>query len=239
MLLYCTAVMPHISPETDDGPTDYSSWEYQHVEFAHEESADSGGSARSTFDIGVEPLQEQGGLDQNEVAELIAIRVETDVQTDDHETLSVTEEGVIEYRGVLGANLDSPSDLISSPPNAIDRKSIDQALSTDDGADGQVRTFGHDKSEVFYHFARAVNVPFSSDAGGVGGSGGFNHNTETVNFRELLGRGPVLDASDNVSVVSRLILNNSLADAEAKLRVTMYWDVATVDDAGAKFSVPS
>lgn len=219
--------------ETDSEP-DYSDFKYQHVQFQHEENGER--SARSTFAGGIEPLAQSGGLEINEVAELVAIRVEADVQTDDHGSNSVTEEGIVEFRGVMGANLDSLSDLIDSQGTDLDR--FETPLESNDNADGQLRTYGHDKEEVFYHFLTAAYNAFSSDAGGVGGAGGFNTSKETINFRDLVGRGPVLDSNDNISVVSRVIKNNVLTDIEAHLRATLVWDIATVDEAGARFSVP-
>ena len=224
--------MPELTGDTND--IDYSSFEYQHVEYQHEENG--GDSARSTFAIGIDPLDQQGGLDINEVAELVGMYVTHNVAADDFTQTSQTQNGNVEYRGVLGSNLDSLGDLVSSSATAKDRE--ETPIESNDNPDGQARTFGHSKAEVFHHFSTYLSTPFDDTTNGSGGGGAYMARERFVNFRDITGRGPVLDGNDEMSVVSRIIKNNVEYDTEAITRATYIWDVAEVDDAGRRFAIP-
>lgn len=225
---------------------DYSSFNYQHAQLLHGQGTNTN-SGRSTIAANLEPLQSEGGLDVNEVAELVAMRVQVRVAADDFADAGDTAQGNIEFRGVLGANLDSASDLLEpTDPGRNELNVIGGSVDAtgngniiEDVNEAELRINGHAKDEVFYHFQAINDTPFSSDAGGVGGGGGFAENTEVVNLRDLYGRGPILDSGDDLSFVSSVIKNQVNAGAEATLRVTFVWDVSTVDDAGRRFSVPN
>lgn len=227
--------MPHISADgmNDHDDTDYSSWEIQHAQFEHRESASGGDSARSTFTGGVDVLDDRGGLDANEVAELVGMFYTARVTSDDHETESVNAEGVAEFRGVVGIDVDSISDLLQEQDAGSGT-----LLESDDSSDGQLEIRSNSKDEVLTHFLTATANPFSSTGNNYGGGGGYIDQSERLNFRELYGRGPVIDSADEISVVTRLIKNNVQTTVEATLRLTLIWDIATVDEAGRRFSVP-
>jgi len=214
---------------------DYSDFDYQHVDFQHRELG--GNSPAATISQSVDPLATRGGLDVNEVAELVAMRYDATVQTDDYEGTGDTAEGSVEFRGVFGINLDSDTDLLANSPVISDGSAVILDEDTDSSIDADVR--GHDKDEVLHHWMTATNAPFSNFATGLGGSGGYIYDKGTVNFRELTGRGPVIDSGDSMSTVVRLVKNQVSAEVEAAYRVTLIWDVSTVDDAGRRFSVPS
>lgn len=227
---------------SSDEPTDYSSFEYQHVQYAHKERGNNSG--RSTVTNSVEVLPNSGGLDVNEVAELVAVRIQAQVYGDDFGDVADTAQGHLDFRGVMGANLNDVSDQIQgNRTETTDLNKLSEpgtTLETDDGADPISSIFGHDKDEVFLTYSAGNDTPFSSDAGGVGGGGGSTHTTdETVNFRELYGRGPVLDSADDITFVSTLVKSQVSATAEGIVRVTLVWDIAETDDAGRRFAVPS
>jgi len=215
-------------------PVDYSEFQYQHIDLSHIENGDN--SARATTVLGVSPLEQSGGLDINEVAELVYIRVQASVAGDDFGDIADTAQGNLDFRGVIGANLDSEQDLIDETQNAVDEDATILEAVENSGTNNSL--YSHDKEEVFYHFTCYNDTPFSSDAGGVGGGGGGTFVQEQINFRDLVGRGPVLDSNDEINFVTLLAKNQVSADAEGKVRVTMVWDTATVDDAGRKFSIP-
>jgi hypothetical protein len=57
-------------------------------------------------------------------------------------------------------------------------------------------------------------------------------------WRQVTGRGPVLDSNDDIGVNSRLVVNDSIIGCVGQVRAHLVWDVAEVDDAGRAFSVP-
>lgn len=216
----------------EDEMTDYASFEYQHAQFEHRE--EGGNSARSTFAGGIDVLEDRGGLDTNEVAELVSMFYTVRITTDDHGTESVTEEGVAEFRGVIGIDVDSIDDLLQEEDAGAGVE-----LESNDNSTGQLQLRSNSKDEVLTHFLTATSTPFSSDAGSLGGGGGYIAQEERLNFRNMMGRGPVIDSADEISAVTRLIKNNVAAVCEATIRMTLVWDISTVDDAGRRFSVPS
>lgn len=220
-----------------DEETDYASFNYQHVDYRHNETGDN--SARSIVTAGVEPLQASGGLDINEVAELVAIRTTASVSGDRFGDAGDTAQGHVQFRGVLGANLDSTTDLLDDGGD-LRNELVNEGtvLDENDGADGDLKVQGHDKEEVFYHFLTGNDTPFSSDSGSVGGGGGHIFLNEMINFRDMVGRGPVIDSNDEISIVSNINKNQVETVAEGNLRVTMVWDVATTNDSGRRFSLP-
>lgn len=230
---------------SDGSDADYGDFDYQHVQYSHKERGANSG--RSTMTETVDILPTHGGLDSNEIAELVAIRYEVHVFGDDFGDVADTAQGHLDFRGVFGVDLGSVADqLQGNRTETTDLNKLSEnigaqaALEVDDSADPVSSVFGHDRDEVFLPFSAGNDTPFSSDAGGVGGGGGSTHTMEgTLNFREMVGRGPVLDSADDIGWVSTLTKSQVSATAEGQVRMTLVWDTATVDDAGRRFSVPS
>jgi hypothetical protein len=212
---------------------DYADFRYQHFHLNYDDSGDN--SAASAFAVSMEPLERSGGLQPNEVAELVYIYYEADVAADDFGNVADTAEGGLQFRGVVGVDLDSDRDFIDNTDLVVDNGT---KLGGGDGDSPTVRLSTYDRDEVLGMFHAHCNTPFSSDAGGVGGSGGFDQSIVERHYRQLTGRGPVIDSNDQISIVARLIKNQVSADAEATVRGTLIWDVAEMSDAGRRFAVP-
>lgn len=233
--------MAHIN--TADEDVDYSDFEFQHMRVDIAESEGDESALQEGF-VSVSPLEDQGGLDNNEVAELVAIVNVTAYATlDDFSAASNSLVGAVDLRGTIGANLDSSSDLIFSGNAAVNNKNRGQRLidEEDSNPDADIAFLFHNtKSEIFKHFEAHAGSGFKDEAVGTGASVvPANVPLESNHFRSLTGRGPVLDSSDNISVMYSLVKNNVDQGAEAGVRFTCVWDVTTVDDAGSKFSVPT
>ena len=234
-----------ISTDTDDMSSDYSDFEYQHVSYEHKERGDS--SARSVMSNQFDILQDSGGLDGNEIAELVGMVTQVTVQPDDFQNNDEVSEGSLDFRGVLGANLNDISDPlrgnqsggpVTSDANFIGGDGDGIVLDENDGADPLTFMYGHDKDEVFYSFKAGCIAPFENSTAGSGGGGGAtSFIREYVPFRERFGRGPVLDAGDQIGIVSTNVKNQVSSDSEGHVRVHMVWDTATVDDAGRRFGL--
>jgi len=228
-----------VDMDMDMGHTsaDYSDYEYQHFEVLHRDVSGTEEN-RTTIKFGVEPLETSSGLDVNEVAELVAIRWQAFLGSDGENENNQSSPGTAQFRGIVGANIDSLQDMIS--PSGGGSNELDQTPQVlgFENSEPSATLFGHDRSEVFDHFSCDHGIPFADPANGAGGGAAYAPDRNMIHFRELSGRGPVLDANDEIAVISNLNKDGIVADLEATFRATLVWDTATVDDAGAKFSVP-
>lgn len=227
-----------MSGDNDDEMVTYSDFEHQHVEFrANLDNPDN--SASYAVTQSVRPLEDRGALDNDEVAELVAIRVYPAIGIDDPGAVagSDTAPGKLEFRGVLGANLDG-ADQLDAPTGTGDVEDI----VTNEGNEGDLNAEVTNKtrSGVFYHWDTQLQTPFEDATSGAGGTGGVTGDTaaEFINLRELFGRGPILDQSDDMTARLRIIHDNVSFSTENALRVTMYWDVASVSSARREFGLP-
>jgi len=59
-----------------------------------------------------------------------------------------------------------------------------------------------------------------------------------MNYREIVGRGPVLDSSDDLTAVYDLEGEDVIVTFLGDISIQLIWDVAEVSDAGRAFSVP-
>jgi len=87
-------------------------------------------------------------------------------------------------------------------------------------------------------FQITEQTQFQDTATGVGGGGGNTSDRVAVNYRDLLGAGPVLDAEDRIVCNTRVIKNRTAYDADMSVRGSIIYDIATVDDAASKFGIP-
>lgn len=231
--------MPHVSADMDDDrKTDYSSFEYQHLRFSP--TIDSQGESFSTFQEAgsLDVLEDRGGLDANEVAELVYLRRNVSIVPQDFNEASPTDQGSIQGEISFGVNLDSPSDLHGDTTNdegdmtEIGRIGIDEA---DEEAAGL--QFSLSADEVFD--TASVVLTTGHDDSNSGGAFDVQKETRELNFRALLGAGPVLDSGDSLSLVSEIKKENAvIGRAELRYDVHCIFDIATVDDAGRRFGIP-
>lgn len=222
----------------DNRDVDYSSYEYQHVDF--ELSLDGGDdSSNATGFVQVEPLQRRGGLETHEVAELVSMYRYVTLEPDKYTEDAPLDNGALECRGVFGIDLNSNSDTLFGVTNTLVDSNDDTILAVNDAADdiATVSARGHDKSEVLDHFQFSAHLGFE-DSGA--GAGAFTPTVQReINFRDTFGAGPVLDSNDDIGPVLRLIKNNQeIGDLFLRYRTTMVWDVASVDDANRRFGIP-
>lgn len=224
---------------TGDQGVDYSDFEYQlvSVEHKHEEGDLSGGNALSAIQTYFDPMEGRGGLANNEVAELVAMFVDVsithDQNSDDQDVGSETQ-----FIGVLGANLPAKRDVLPGAPGTTD-ESFEEIFTTtsvsgpsNDGGESRV------ENAIFAPFRVHKTPAFDDQSNGAGGAGG--HTTQKIEraFRQLTGRGPVLDSNDEITVVTQLGQDDETIGAQGNVDIHMVWDIAEVSDAGREFSVP-
>jgi len=217
----------------DDEETDYASFEYQQINHEHRnEGQGTGLNSRGKAEY--EVLGGAGGLDTNEVAELVYMEVHASLEHEP-ETESQGVADFSELRGSVGSDLEV-SDEVANPDFEIEG-SVEETFNI---SQGDVLIAGQNQSrpEVFQQFRTTAGVLFDNGGTGAGGSSSPDQFYAEKNWRQLTGRGPVLDATDDITVVTSLISGDTNIEIGSQTRIHMVWDVATVDEAGARFSLP-
>lgn len=227
----------------DDSGTDYSDFEYQTISAQLQlfESDDSTGntSAAATGLVTFEPLGGIGGLDNNEVAELVYVETYAALEHED-ESADQDVGTSTEFRGNLGVNLPA-TDAALVDTNRVGGPSVEgQLIEANDIAEDNVEVVGDEGTDDrrLQHFKVVGGPPFDDQTNGPGGS-----NFSTVwhsekAYRQMVGRGPVLDSNDDITVALRAAAEDTVIDYIGDFKAHLVWDVAETSDAGRRFSVP-
>lgn len=218
-----------------DGITDYSDFEFQQLQYELTATPDgSNSNVNVQAGVDVEPLQGQAGLDNNEVAELVYYSISANIEPEDEED-DQNAATATELRGTFGINLPKSQDgLVGNAPQTEGDVFFSRGATDDSGMD--VKVLSEDR--ILDTFQCRAGLPFDDEANGTGGT--FSHDgfyTEKA-FRPITGRGPVLDAGDDLTMNQVLVSGDTIIRVSSQVKVQLMWDVSTVDDAGRQFSVP-
>lgn len=223
---------------TDNGMIDYSEYEYQHVDLsARIQEPYETPNARVAFGANIDPLGGVGGLSTNEVAELVYFELQARIEYETEEG-DQTQSSAVEHRGIFGANLPVGAGIPADPD--VSGFTTTRELEPTDARDGQDATLEVSQTtddRIFQHFLSDGTIPFDGADGGGGNAN--NANTYEKNYRQLTGRGPVLDSNDDLTVNQIIVVDDGSSSIQGNVRLHMVWDIAEVDDAGRAFSVPS
>lgn len=212
--------------------TDYSSFEYQQLT-ARLGFPQASGSQETelTETVQFDVLGTIGGLANNEVAELVGYRLTVSVDgSDSSADGDQNVGGTHHFEVALAANGDNEA-VPTNYPGADDVQLVSP------GASVSSATVSRD--EVFELAQGGFSLPFDDIANGLGGGGFTTLYSESRNMRQLTGRGPVLDQSDDLTVTIHNNSSDNVISPETVVHVHLIWDVAETDDAGRAFSVPS
>jgi len=238
--------MPHIDGHGDmDAGTDYSDFEYQHTRTAVELNADQSvdSNPRSTYLFEYDPLAGLGGLANNEVAELVYQEVIAGVEVDT-ETGDQSAASAFQMRGGFGINLD-PVSVDQVVPGSFGGPSPgtnSRVLEETDSAISSTIEGSYTADELLQQYEVNGVIPFSGEiadiSSGAGGAGAIDVMSHEKNWRELTGRGPVVNNDDELINIVSVNADNTVVDVNGFVRTHLVWDVAETSDAGRKFSVP-
>lgn len=195
-----------------ESDVDYSDFEYDQMVLTTSQDDTGNGTLVAQY----EPLGQQGGLRPNQVAEIVAVWL--DVSGASAETILAdnSEYNTFENRGVVGVNLDEGDD-ISSQSSGVDAESVTVTQgSFVNNETGQVNEPG-------------LLVPYR-----VVGDGRHEY---VRNWRDTTGRGPVIDANDDISIVHTSV-SESPASNDFAMTAHFVYDVFETDDSRTEFSVP-
>jgi len=218
--------------DTDHSGTDYSDFEYQQISATLEApAADGDQQEQAELTFGVSPLSDVGGLANNEVAELVAYRLSVSFDSDDEAIAGDQNVGGGYYlSGSFGANaadVDAIPEEFDSVELEVGPGNTETSLSS------------ASRDEIFDMFQASASLAFDDQAGGLGGGMHVEGVDYDRNMRQLTGRGPVLDQTDDVTLAARAIASDSVVTGKFKIHVHLIWDVAETSDAGRAFSVPN
>lgn len=220
-----------VNPDGSGG-VDYSDFEYQQIYHVHNHNSLSGDGAVSKIQTQTSPLRGIGGLDNNEVAELVYMEVQTFIEhaqgDNDQDVGSETQ-----FSGVVGANLPPQASILPNSGTSLDGTVIqsNNVTPTIEGSENS-------EDRVFQPFQMGKSPAFDDQTNGPGGAGSMNTLSLERPWRSLTGRGPVLDSSDDMTIVTNLRQEDEVIEARGNVQVHCVWDIAETSDAGRAFSVP-
>lgn len=215
-----------------DDPVDYSDFRYQTL-LAKLDLVPSGQGASIGGAITAEPLEGAGGLDNNEVAELVNLKVLATVEIEDEtDDQDVATTGSL--KGAIGANLPLNAQAFTEGGVDITGDSFDLDNVGSSDVDGSSKV----DDRLFDEYQVSFGQPFDDEANGLGGGGSHENYLYSINYRNMTGRGPVLDSTDDITIIQDINVSDSILLTSGETRVHMTWDIAEVSDAGRAFSVP-
>lgn len=220
--------------------TDYGEFEYQQAEVELFVDPVNTSNPNVGAVTQIEPLDKLGGLDNNEVAELVAIDVHACLEYEDAQGPQGLAT-MAEHRGTVGINLpESESSFLAVSAN-VDVDFTGSITSDDDGVgDDNILVRGRTTNDdnKLIHFRSYGGLPFNDAGASVSGSGNAQPFDRRIHYRDETGRGPVIDNNDDISVAQNLTVEDATIPVLGAVRMAMIWDVAETDDAGRRFSVP-
>jgi hypothetical protein len=224
-----------VSLDSETDVIDYSDFQVQHVH--SEVNVGAGGDNTNQNVTGLsafDPLEDVGGLSNAEVAELVYLEVGTCLEYED-ETADQNVATAMEHRGVVGANLrEDVSELIRNSNSAGTAAVVD----SNDPNNSDAATKSKTDNGTFLQFQHVGGLPFDDETNGPGGSATGDGTRQERHFRQMTGRGPVLDQTDTMSVMHRIITGDNIMSVAGNVKATMVWDISEIDDAERQFSVP-
>jgi len=226
-----------------DDSVDYSDFEFEQV--SHQLRVDQSAYGGTNIGVGVvddvEVLGAQAGLSNDEVAEVVYHELTATLEFDDE--IGDQDVGTFsEARGAFGVDL-SGQNLINNTVPVRNEDGDDVVIgnsgngdATGPGTDSKI--FQTSQPEVFQMW-RTMGAPPGDDETGGPGTGAFTDQFQRErNWRDLVGRGPVLDSKDNLSFATKVIVGDTVIDPTVNVDVHLVYDIAEMEEGGARFSVP-
>lgn len=220
--------------------TDYSDFSYQQIR-VRVAPGNSASAVESVIEAvaSVEPLQGQGGLANNEVAELVSHRLDVEFYSADYAGAGDQNVSAGMYlSGAFGANADREDLIPENLEQAGETSIIDN--DTTGTITNPVTLQNVTEGRIFEIFQSSASLGFDDGTNGLGGSPSSSSRTYSRNWRSETGRGPVLDQTDDLTFAMKATaFDNVIEGASFIVTVHLVWDVAELSDAGRVFSVPS
>lgn len=242
--------MPHRDPETgqfvgDHGGapgTDYTDFEYEHTHI-ETQFADPTGAGVADLTFSIDPLEDRGGLESDEVAELVGLWYQAQLYSATNLDLTdpATQSNSFRARVGFGANIEIGEEF----PPSIDTADVVGVLgantsSYDDAdADSSFDLIATTEPGLFWMDFMAAQAYEFDDAGGYAIPGSEMRAAGSRFYRQKLGRGPIIDPTDTLNFLIEMD-NSGNQDWNPRVEIlqTTIWDVAAQEGRRQQFSVP-
>lgn len=197
-----------------------------------------------------EPLYDSGGLDHNEVAEIVGHEVRILGQFEDGSAEDGPEDyplepASVQVRGSLGINLDQQNIINGFQEES--RGDGDTVQLTNPNLDGAASVYSSDEQGRLQTFGLDAMAPtFENDAAadssgpyGLGGVVQKGTDVRLVYPTDMGIRGPVVDENDDLSVVAGLVMEQTeQIPFEAYVQVSLYYNVMEIEGVRQDFGMP-
>lgn len=222
-------------------PESYSDMEVEAFNVVFQDDTDPANntapSSLSTANINWEPKDEKGGLDHNEVVELVAwdyslgMTFEGSDNAGDYDLLP----GSISLRGAFGANLGLDDEL-----NAVG-ESFDIQRENERGSSGNLGISAQlqDDQGVFDAFLINVFQPYLDSGTGYAAGGSVQTVQRENNYHEDHGiRGPVLDENDDIGFVASMNREKVTPPTEIEAQGYVWYNVMEIEGVRNDYEIP-
>lgn len=195
--------------------------EYQNDQFFIRHEVDGrDGNVTSERKIQIDPLE---GLDRNEIAEIVAMEF----------TANLSSRDGVDANSEL-SNL--RADISFSVNQVADFQTDEQDVRTevledDSGAETALDAQVGSDTNLLYYFNLEANAGYRNSTDGNGGPGSIHGPlSETKNFRDLLGGGPVLDRFDEIVVRHQIRSDDYTGIAVSEVKGQFYYVTEEEED---------
>lgn len=228
--------MPHMSGDMAGGgmADEYADYEVQVAQLEVQVDGEADGGP-TTGDIDLieqtEPVSDRG-IDSDELAELVAFRTMLDTRIFSDNVEDQNQLGSVEYEADVGINLQN-AELPSQSAN----NNTTAELQT--FGNGEATLINYSEPGVLDTFRYVEQAGFDDTTNGSGGPGATSAVTPRhINYRDLLGTGPFVDRTDDLTLSVEVSKSNVLSAAQGKLTFIGYWDVHEMPEGRASFARP-
>lgn len=229
-----------MNPDTSMSVSDsYSEFEVQQVGLRQQPgqsgTGDNGNNVEREDVYTTTPV-DQNGIDNDELAELVAFyrTVRLFIQDEDAETQS--EAGDADGEGGMGINIGGSDDFaVQVPANRTTEARGTPGPPSEDG--GFIAGEADDPGQIDY-WQVGAEAGFQDDVNGPGGGGATGVSDRYVNLRTQFGSGPYVDRTDDIDFLVETVNNDVVGRTFHEVIYTLYWDVTTVEGGRAAFAPP-
>lgn len=219
-----------VSRSGSDAADSYSDYDVHHIQhdLRWRPAADAGPSAQHDDDRQWEVTER--GLEPDELAELAVLRVSASLGTD---VDPIDQDEIGHVSGVFQTGFNLSGDEFLAAPGSANTDGID--IDNSGTNDFQARTRDTDEVGQLTHDRLDGYLGYSDTTDGTGGAGGFPSIVYIMDFHELFGSGPVVDAADDFWTSVLLDVNNVVAGAVASFKVSAYYHVEETERGRSRF----
>lgn len=211
----------------DSQPISYADHDVQHIRHrvCWRSDADSGPS--DSYESIEQYEITDRGLDPDELAELRAMRVTVSM----YQSTTVNQGNPGSVLARIGAGFNLSGDEFLQADSTTQAVDVDNS-GTDDFVIARRST---DEVGQLYTALEDHDLSFNSTGNSLGGGAGDNLSQQILNFNDLFGSGPFVDAADDFSSRIQLVVNDVLETVCCEVGYSLYYDVNQTEGGRSRF----